>query len=445
MDSCTAELAWARQLVEAALAAGADDAEVMQRYGSSTTITVRPQGILTESQGQQSTLVLRVWCQGQTAAQTIEGALPRDGGVLARTTVAAARRDGVAVPCWVVPGASTVSALPTVSVVDPAERRATLARCLEQTIAEPALAQAIISGYYDNNTLWSLLVNSQGLATAVQVAQQTFWLWAEGPAGRLAEGSFHPTFAGLEVAEQCHRLAERHSFLAQATIAVPSGLTTVVLPPEATAHLAAMLGSLFSADQVQRTAPAVLARLGRPIAAPTVTLIDDSTRPGGLRSRPLDDEGTPTGVTPLIVAGRLEALLHTRQTAAALAAAPNGKATRPTPWSPPRCAPSNIYLQPGTLPPEALRAQLQRGLIVEYVQQMGGIADEGGAFRLTVAGWWVEDGHPPVRVRDVRLSANLFALLREIQACGTDLKFSLMANGAGGPSILIRQMRAEMG
>jgi PmbA protein len=185
----------------------------------------------------------------------------------------------------------------------------------------------------------------------------------------------------------------------------------------------------------------LLTRLDRPIAAPAVTLVDDGALASGLKSRPFDDEGTPTGATTLIERGTLRALLHTLDTAGRLGMAPNGKAVRPNLWQQPRSAPSNVSLQPGDADPGLLRQELRRGLAVVNALRPGRLHSATGKLTAIVQGWWVEEGVPVRPVSGVPLSANIFELLRDVRRCGRDLQHSPLADGAGAPSLLVERMQ----
>jgi PmbA protein len=215
----------------------------------------------------------------------------------------------------------------------------------------------------------------------------------------------------------------------------------VLLPPSVAADLARSLGALLAAENVLQNLRPLLSHLDQPIASPAVTLVDDGALADGLKSQPIDDEGTATTATTLIERGRLRALLHTLQSADQLGVAPNGKAMRLALWKQPRSVPSNIYVQGGDATPEQLRGQLRRGLAVMSTPRPGRIHPATGKFTVVAQGWWVEDGELVRPVHGVPLSANIFDLLRNVTACGTDLHFSPLADGAGAPSVLIERMQ----
>jgi TldD protein len=225
-------------------------------------------------------------------------------------------------------------------------------------------------------------------------------------------------------------------------VAPPVGELTVILGPGGPATLLhEACGHALEADLAQQRSSAYHGCLGTQVAAPEVTLIDDPSSPGHAPFYQFDDEGQPAEATVLIERGELRALLHTLATAQQLGVVPNGKAVRPALWEQPHAAASNIYLRAGDAHPAELRRAIRRGLIVEGVMRPGRIQSSNGTFTLVVHGQWVEAGVPVRRVSGVPLSANIFKLLRGVRQSGADLHFSLLADGAGAPSVLVEHMQ----
>ena len=429
------------RLVNAALAAGADHAEAYLRQGGSTRITLQ-QGHVSESMGMQEGVALRVWCADRLALQTADGVTIADPAAFAGQAVALAQRQGMLSPAMLREEQSHQHF--DGSVDEPIvqeEKVAELNRLIASMRTDQALTQAIINACYADETHTTALVNSHGFSAAYRSQQHSLWIWIEGAAGHAVAAASSRRWAGLDLGEMEYYLCQQAALLGQTAGQAPTGLYEVLFSPLAAADLARALGWLLTAENVLRDLNVLLKYIDQQIAAPAVTLIDDSTLADGSKSRPIDDEGTPTGATRLIERGRLRTLLHTRRTAARLGVAPNGKAVRGALWEQPHGAPSNIYLQAGDTDPAALRQAIRRGLIVEGVMRPGRIQSTTGKFTIVVQGWWVEQGNPVRRVSGVPLSANIFALLRNVRCCGSDLHFSSLAGGAGAPSLLIEQMQ----
>lgn len=429
----------AAQAVAAVEELGADQAEALVRCGPVTRITLQ-RARFSESRGWQRDLALRVWCDGRFALQTTSDCTAEGLRALAQRTVGEAQIHGMAqqpaLHSDVAPRIFPPLATPPVGI---AEKCALLEHAW-QTISQSVPAETILNACYSDAMIWQGLVNSRGFQAAHQSSTYRMWLWVEAGTDHdmLATASQHFPGLALELFERL--VAERIALPDQTAQSAPSGECQVLLPPLVAADLARALGVLLSAENVVQQLPALLKRINRPIASRAVTLIDDGRLPNGHKSAPLDDEGTPTTTTMLVEQGTLRSLLHTLQSAAQLGVPANGKATRTSLWLPPRTSPSNIYLQAGTTTPDDLRGQLRRGVLVESALRPGRLQGTTGNFTLLARGWWVEDGQAVRPVSSVPLSANIFDLLRSVQDCDTDLQFSVLADGAGAPGLLIERM-----
>jgi PmbA protein len=286
------------------------------------------------------------------------------------------------------------------------------------------------------------LVNSRGLRQSFRTPVQTLWAWFAGPGGHMVEEVYGPGADSLDLDELRHRAAAREAFLAtrpRPYEGPPRGV--VVLGPRVTAQLARTTSALFTGNNVQRSLRPLLGRVGRQIASRAISLTDDARLRGALRSRPYDDEGTPTGRIQILAQGRLEGFLHTLRTADELGFEPNGAASRSQIDDDPIALPTNVYFHPGEAAPEALEGEVERGLVLDAPLQRGRIHSETGRFTIACDGWLVERGRRRRAVTDVRFSAQVFELLRSVRACADDLLFSALAFGAGGPTVLLGDMR----
>lgn len=426
------------ELVAAACAAGADDADVFLRDGRLTRLTLQGPHI-SESTGWQTHLALRVWRAGRCALATSNDASRAGLADLAARTVAAAE-GGMRLTPLLAKGDAPHGEDEPLEQPTAADRLAWLEETLAAVGRHPEADAERVTGCYTENLTRTVLVSSRGFAAQYTSPEYRLWLWVESSAGRLVAAGASRRGGDLVAATLAAYERQRTAALDVDTCDVPSGACEVLLPPSVAADLARSLGVLLSADTVLAHFKRLLQYLDRPIAAPAVTLIDDGVLSGGLKSRPIDDEGTPTARTTLIEHGCLRTLLHSRHTAAALGAPPNGKATRPRLWDQPRPTPSAIHFTPGLESPEALSRQVRRGLVVSDALRPGRIQSTTGKFTTVVRGWWVEPGMPRRAVSRVPLAVNIFDLLGAVRACGNDLHFSSLADGAGAPSLLVDRM-----
>jgi predicted Zn-dependent protease len=432
--------ALAQALVASALGAGADAADAFLRDGPVHRRT-QHQGQIAESHGWHSEVSLRTWCGGTCSLTTANDLNPSGFRLLARRSVDSARQWGVQRPA-ILQGETSPLGWDR-SVPDEPESGkgwAVLEQALAAVRSEPTLASALVSGSYSMAALTTALATSHGFAAEYCHQEHRVWLWIEGSDGHLVTAQAARRASELDPTSLGAHLAQRAGALGPSAIAsngVAAGRCAVLLPPLVGADLARALGFLLSGDNVVEHLRPLLGRIGKPIAASSVTLIDDGAADESVNGRPFDDEGTPTACAALIDKGRLSELLHTRASAAWLGVAPNGKATRARPWRHPQSAPTTVYLAPGDCTPDDLQRQMRHGLVVTSALRPGRIHAATGRFNVLVRGWWVENGEAVRAVSGVPLSANIFELLRSVNATACDLQFSPLADGAGAPSVLI--------
>lgn len=174
------------------------------------------------------------------------------------------------------------------------------------------------------------------------------------------------------------------------------------------------------------------------IAAPCVTLMDDPHMKGGAASRPFDGEGVATRVKQVIEGGRLTTLLHNLKTAKKAGVQTTGNAARGLKSSI-TVAPSNFYIKPGEKSLSGLEAEMENGLVVTKLEGLHSGANEiSGDFSLLCTGHLVRDGKRVQAVEQVTVAGNFFALLKDIVAVGSDLRFGM--GSVGSPSVRVSSL-----
>jgi PmbA protein len=440
-DPCGDLATLAQALVAAAIDAGADAADAFLRDGPVRRLT-HHQGDVAESQGWRTEVSLRTWCGEKSSITSANDLTPGSFRSLARRSVERSRQWGFKRPA-LLQGELSAHRLERCMHDEPdsAPGRTVLEQALAAVGREPALAEALVSGSYSMSKLSTALATSRGFAAGYCRQEHRVWLWVEGSDGHLVSAEAARRASDLNPTTLGAHLAQRASSLGSSTgDSLGVDRCAALLPPAVGADLARGLGSLLCGDNVLEHLRPLLTQLGKPIAAPAVTLLDDAATPESVKGRPFDDEGTPTARVALLEQGRLSGLLHTRESASRLGVAPNGTATRVRPWRQPQPAPTTIYLAPGGGTPDDLRHQMQRGLVVTSALRPGRIHSATGRFNVLVRGWWIENGEAIRPVSGVPLSANIFELLRNVRAAACDLQFSSLADGAGAPSLLVEGM-----
>ena len=176
----------------------------------------------------------------------------------------------------------------------------------------------------------------------------------------------------------------------------------------------------FNGKTVLEGASPVGGKMGEVIFDSRLSLRDDPTIPFRPGSCPCDDEAIPSESTVMIEAGRVAAFLYDLQTAGMAATRSTGNGHRmqgglPSP------SPTSLLIGAGDTSPEEMLADIKEGLLVE--QLMGASQGNflGGDFSGNVLlGYKVEDGRVVGRVKDTMVSGNIYGLLKDVAAIGSD-------------------------
>ena len=213
-----------------------------------------------------------------------------------------------------------------------------------------------------------------------------------------------------------------------------SGARSVIIRNNAMADLLSTFCGVFSADNAQKGMSLLAGKEGQTIASEIVTLVDDPLMPWGLGSCPFDREGAATATKRVIENGVLNTLLHNRKTAKKAGVKTTGNAAGSG-----RVAPSNLYIQPGAQPPDALLAGMENGLLITELSGLhAGANPISGDFSLLARGFEIAGGKPVRAVEQFTVAGNFYALLQEITAVADDLLFE--GSPIGSPSVAVKSL-----
>lgn len=180
-------------------------------------------------------------------------------------------------------------------------------------------------------------------------------------------------------------------------------------------------GHGMEGDTIRRKTSIRAAQMGQQVAARGVTIVDSGLIPYSRGSFRVDDEGTPAQRTELVRDGVLVGYLWDRLNARLTGNAPTGNGRRSSYRDYPLCRMTNTYIEPGNVAPEALIADVKRGL---YCKQLGGgsvnPADGNFSFQVT-EGWLIENGKLTHPVRNATLTGNGNDAMLKIDGVGSDL------------------------
>jgi len=325
----------------------------------------------------------------------------------------------------------SLTSYPQVEVFDPAvesvsieemvqlgeELIATIRAHTPDLVCEAAVSKGVIS---------VRIINSRG--GQANYKQSVFSLGIEGQLIRdtdmlfVGEGqnSCHPIPESDNVAEVVLQQLD----LAKDRASAPTKLLPVVFTHHGVASaLMAPLIAAFNGKAVLEGASPISNKLGQLVFDEKLQLWDDPTIPYRPASRPCDDEGIPSQCTPLIEQGVIANFLYDLQTAALAHTRSTGNGHR-SPGGLPAPSPSAFIIAPGKATFDQMVNDIKEGLVVE--QLMGATQGNilGGDFSGNVLlGYKVESGKIVGRVKDTMVSGNIYQLLKQITAIGSDARW----------------------
>ena len=252
-----------------------------------------------------------------------------------------------------------------------------------------------------------------------------------GVEGSLINGT-DMLFVG-ESESSCHPLSEsravsdvilRQLDLAKNRAAVPGKSMPVVFTPNGVASaLISPLVAAFNGKVVLEGASPIGNRLGQSVFDQKLWLWDDPTLIYRPSSRPCDDEGVPSQRTPLIEQGTVSSFLYDLQTAALAHTRSTGNGGRSRSGLP-APTPSAFTIAPGSTTFDDMIRDIKEGLVIEYLMGAGQGNVLGGDFSGNVLlGYKVESGKIVGRVKDTMVSGNIYQVLKDIAAIGSDARW----------------------
>ena len=203
---------------------------------------------------------------------------------------------------------------------------------------------------------------------------------------------------------------------------LPTGLVTAIFERETTAELLAVLAPAFLAESVERNRSLLAGKIDEAIMAPCIDLDDDALDPAGAASFPFDGEGTPHQVTPLVKKGRLVGFLHDIETGHRAGRPSTGNAGRGL-KSPPRPAPSNLRLSPGTGSLEQLCEAAGDGFLITELIGVHTANPVTGDFSVGASGFEIRGGRLGKPIRGVAVADNALDLFRRVAMVAGDFKY----------------------
>jgi PmbA protein len=428
----------AAEVVSLAMKAGASDAEAVAREGDEFSVNVRMGQVETLKESGSRGLGLRVFLGKRSASTSTSDLTPEGIRQLVEGALALAKVTEED-PFSGLPETGEFGSLSgDLHLYDedvyslPGPERIEWARRAEAAAleADPRITNSD-GGSFDAATGSKVLANSRGFVGGYRssyagVAAAPLAVDVNGSMQRDGWWSSARRLADLESPEAIGKEAARRTLRRLGARRVPTQQVPIVFAREVAGTL---LGSVFEAasgDSIWRGASFLAGKRGEQIAVANLTIVDDNTMllptgMGGFGTSPFDGEGLPSLRTVVVENGVLRNYLLNTYTARKLGMKSTHNAARGLAGTP-GIGCGNLYLEPGTMTPEQIIAEIPAGLYVTSLMGFG-VNVVTGDYSRGATGLWIENGQLTHAVEEVTIAGNLAEMLKNVTAIGNDLEF----------------------
>jgi len=201
----------------------------------------------------------------------------------------------------------------------------------------------------------------------------------------------------------------------------PAGEMPVVLVPGPSGILLhEAIGHGMEADFNRKGISIYSDMIGRQVAEPFVTIVDDATLPGERGALNVDDEGLPGERTVLVDHGRLVSYLHDGISSRHYDVTGTGSGRRQSFRYPPVPRMRCTYMENGPHTRDEIIAAVPRGIMAETFTN-GQVRIGAGDYTFYIKnGYLIEEGRITAPIRDCNIIGNGPETLRAMSMCGDD-------------------------
>ena len=429
-----------KEVVDAAVRAGADAAEAVFAERAALSVSVRL-GALEEVEREESgDLGLRVFVGQRQATASASDISAAGRATLVERVVAMAKLAPDDPYAGLAPADRLARGeLPDLALFDPSEPDA---EALESRARQAEDAARAVEGVANSNGAsadWSRsawrLVTSEGFcglhrATAFSIGAQAIAgegaqmeQGYEGRASRWDEDLPTPADIGAE--------AGRRAVAALGPRKIASTTAAVIFENRLAVSLLRPMNGAISGPAIARGVSFLKDRLGKSLFASGIRVSDEPHRARGLGSSPFDDEGVANRAIDIIEDGVLTTWLLNTSSARQLGLVTTGHASRGL-ADPPGVSTSNLTLAAGDRDQAALMRDAGSGVLVTSMFGPS-LNPNTGDWSVGCSGLWFEGGEAAYPVAEITVAGNLCDIYARMVP-GSDLEIRGSANA---PSVLV--------
>lgn len=408
-----------RSGVRAALRFGATDAEVYGQSAETTSATIEKHDLLMAKTQQETAFGIRAFVGSRLGFASTNDVADLERACREAVLLAQA---SPADPGNVLPNTQTIA--PVDGLYDPAAEQYTTDRVVEKAIEMLRIAESVDrrvvlgDAEFASKRSERAVANTRALAASERTTLFLYSALATAKDGDRVSNMDYQFGATRSVgAIDVEPIVRRASQNALDSLgAEPCGSSfrgPIVLSPQA---VEALLVGLILYQVNARNAVRRQSRwgdaLGRKVAAPSLTLVDDGRRAGGVAASAFDREGTPHAPVTILERGVLVSLLHNAYSAAALSQ-PNTAHAVGSAQTVPAIGPTNLAILPGSASKDDLIAEIRQGLLVTRFS--GNVDPVSGDFSGVAKGaQLIADGRLERPVSGTLIAGNVFECLETL-------------------------------
>ncbi|MHA1508944.1 MAG: TldD/PmbA family protein [Promethearchaeota archaeon] len=252
-----------------------------------------------------------------------------------------------------------------------------------------------------------------------------------------------------EKAENLSKKTARESIkLLDAKSPIGGQFTIIADPKLAGTLIHEALGHACEADLVLSKESLLKEKIGKRIALPDISVIDDPSMGQGKKlglpyelfgSYFIDDEGIPSQKTTIIENGVLKSYLHNLETSSRMNLPPNGHGRASSSSARPQVRMGFTYIEPRDWNLEELIQETKNGILCEdFLYGYTNPIDGNFQFKCQFS-YKIENGEKKELMRDVALSGMILEVLKKVSAIGDQNSFSYSDGfcGKGGQSVRV--------
>jgi TldD protein len=246
-------------------------------------------------------------------------------------------------------------------------------------------------------------------------------------------GRFGAEIFSREETHELARTAVRRTVELFDAVKPEGGQMPVVLAPGKSGILLhEAIGHGMEADFNRKKESTFSDKMGKKVAKPFVSIVDDGTVANARGSINIDDEGCDSRKTYMVRNGVLESYLHDRISAAHYGVDPTGNGRRQSFRYMPQPRMRCTYMENGPHKRDEIIKSVKRGLYAEHFSN-GEVEIGSGDFSFYVkSGRLIEDGKLTRPVKDINIIGNGPQVLKDIVMVADDFKEATLKGGTCG-------------